>query len=97
MAKQEPLILVSSNPNKGIEAERILGVPVLRVSLALPEIQAASVEGEKVVATGTLSLKELRREKAYVAIDCDFMRGEERVWWARMTCIWPEVHLRGEV
>lgn len=38
------LILVSSNPNKGIEAERILGVPVLRVSLALPEIQAATVE-----------------------------------------------------
>ena len=40
----EKLILVSSNPNKGIEAERILGVPVLRVSLALPEIQAATVE-----------------------------------------------------
>jgi non-canonical purine NTP pyrophosphatase (RdgB/HAM1 family) len=38
------LILVSSNPNKGIEAERILGVPVLRVSLNLPEIQAATVE-----------------------------------------------------
>lgn len=38
------LILVSSNPNKGIEAERILGVPLLRVSLSLPEIQAASVE-----------------------------------------------------
>lgn len=40
----ETLILVSSNPNKGIEAERILGVPLLRVSLSLPEIQAASVE-----------------------------------------------------
>ena len=40
----EPLILVSGNPNKGIEAERILGVPILRVSLALPEIQAATVE-----------------------------------------------------
>jgi len=40
----ETLILVSSNPNKGIEAERILGVPLLRVSLALPEIQAATVE-----------------------------------------------------
>jgi non-canonical purine NTP pyrophosphatase (RdgB/HAM1 family) len=40
----EPLILVSSNPNKGIEAERILGMPVLRVSLTLPEIQAATVE-----------------------------------------------------
>lgn len=40
----EPLILVSSNPNKGIEAERILGVPVLRVALSLPEIQAATVE-----------------------------------------------------
>lgn len=40
----EKLILVSSNPNKGIEVERILGVPLLRVSLALPEIQAATVE-----------------------------------------------------
>lgn len=40
----EPLILVSGNPNKGIEAERILGTPVLRVALALPEIQAATVE-----------------------------------------------------
>lgn len=40
----EPLILVSSNPNKGIEAERILGLPLLRVSIALPEIQAATVE-----------------------------------------------------
>lgn len=40
----DPLILVSSNPNKGIEAERILGQRVLRVSLALPEIQAPTVE-----------------------------------------------------
>jgi non-canonical purine NTP pyrophosphatase (RdgB/HAM1 family) len=40
----EQLILVSSNPNKGIEAERILGMSVLRVSLTLPEIQAATVE-----------------------------------------------------
>jgi len=43
-AVEEKLILVSSNPNKGIEAERILGVPLLRVSLVLPEIQAATVE-----------------------------------------------------
>lgn len=45
--KEDParqLILVSSNPNKGIEAERILGIPLLRVSLTLPEIQAATVE-----------------------------------------------------
>lgn len=42
--RQDPLILVSSNPNKGIEAERILGVTVLRVSIVLPEIQAATVE-----------------------------------------------------
>jgi XTP/dITP diphosphohydrolase len=40
----EKLILVSGNPNKGIEAERILGVPLLRVSISLPEIQAATVE-----------------------------------------------------
>lgn len=44
MPAHDQLILVSSNPNKGIEAERILGVPLLRVSLALPEIQAATVE-----------------------------------------------------
>ena len=42
--KPEQLILVSSNPNKGIEAERILGLPLLRVSIVLPEIQAATVE-----------------------------------------------------
>ena len=41
---EEKLILVSSNPNKGIEAERILGVPLLRVAISLPEIQAQSVE-----------------------------------------------------
>jgi non-canonical purine NTP pyrophosphatase (RdgB/HAM1 family) len=40
----DSLILVSSNPNKGIEAERILGIPLLRVSITLPEIQAATVE-----------------------------------------------------
>jgi non-canonical purine NTP pyrophosphatase (RdgB/HAM1 family) len=47
VARTEPdqqLILVSTNPNKGIEAERILGIPLLRVALALPEIQARSVE-----------------------------------------------------
>jgi non-canonical purine NTP pyrophosphatase (RdgB/HAM1 family) len=47
VAKSDPsekLILVSSNPNKGIEAERILGMPLLRVSIVLPEIQAATVE-----------------------------------------------------
>jgi non-canonical purine NTP pyrophosphatase (RdgB/HAM1 family) len=43
-SNEPQLILVSSNPNKGIEAERILGVPVLRVALNLPEIQAATVE-----------------------------------------------------
>jgi XTP/dITP diphosphohydrolase len=41
---KDKLILVSSNPNKGIEAERILGTPLLRVSLVLPEIQAKTVE-----------------------------------------------------
>lgn len=40
----DTLILVSGNPKKGIEAERILGAPLLRVSLVLPEIQAATVE-----------------------------------------------------
>lgn len=53
--------------------------------------------GDTVIGSGTLSLKEMRRGKAYVAVDCDFRRDGDRVWWARMTCIWPEVHLRGEV
>jgi hypothetical protein len=53
--------------------------------------------GETVVATGTLVMKEERRGKSYVAIDCDFRRDGELVWKAKMTCIWPEVHLRGEV
>jgi non-canonical purine NTP pyrophosphatase (RdgB/HAM1 family) len=44
VSDKDKLILVSSNPNKGIEAERVLGMPLLRVSLALPEIQAATVE-----------------------------------------------------
>ena len=44
MGDPEKLILVSSNPKKGIEVERILGIPVLRVSIELLEIQAATVE-----------------------------------------------------
>lgn len=44
MNRDDQLILVSSNPNKGIEAERILGHSLLRVSITLPEIQAATVE-----------------------------------------------------
>jgi len=44
VAENEKLILVSGNPNKAIEAERILGMPLLRVNLSLPEIQAATVE-----------------------------------------------------
>lgn len=38
------LIFVSSNPKKAEEAERVLGMPLLRVSLALPEIQARTIE-----------------------------------------------------
>jgi hypothetical protein len=53
--------------------------------------------GQTVVSTGVLALKEMRRDKAYVAIDCEFKVGDELVWTAKMTCIWPEVHLRGEV
>jgi hypothetical protein len=44
VSDRDKLIFVSSNPNKAIEAERILGVPLLRVSIVLPEIQAAGVE-----------------------------------------------------
>jgi inosine triphosphate pyrophosphatase len=43
VSDRDKLILVSSNPNKAIEAERILGMPLLRVALTLPEIQAADV------------------------------------------------------
>ena len=44
MSGDESLILVSGNPNKGIEAERILGTPLLRVAISLPEIQASGVD-----------------------------------------------------
>ena len=42
--EHDKLIFVSSNPNKAIEAERILGMPLVRASIILPEIQAAGVE-----------------------------------------------------
>ncbi len=35
-------VLVTSNPNKWVEAQRILGCPLARVALDLPEIQAAT-------------------------------------------------------
>ncbi|MDQ6800561.1 MAG: non-canonical purine NTP pyrophosphatase [Acidobacteriota bacterium] len=44
MPEPHKLILVSSNPNKAIEAERILGMALVRASLVLPEIQAADVK-----------------------------------------------------
>jgi non-canonical purine NTP pyrophosphatase (RdgB/HAM1 family) len=44
VAAGDKLILVSSNPNKAIEAERILGMPLVRASIVLPEIQAADVK-----------------------------------------------------
>jgi non-canonical purine NTP pyrophosphatase (RdgB/HAM1 family) len=44
VSDRDKLIIVSSNPNKAIEAERILGMPLLRVAIGLPEIQAADVE-----------------------------------------------------
>ena len=42
--ERDKLIFVSSNPNKAIEAERILGMPLVRASIVLPEIQAADVK-----------------------------------------------------
>jgi XTP/dITP diphosphohydrolase len=42
--RDDRLILVSTNPRKAEEAERVLGMPMLRVALNLPEIQARSVE-----------------------------------------------------
>lgn len=53
--------------------------------------------GTTVTATGRVSMKQMRRGKAYVAIDCEFDGGAGPVWFARMTCVWPEVHLRGEL
>jgi len=44
VSEHDKLILVSSNPNKAIEAERILGMPLVRASIVLPEIQAADVK-----------------------------------------------------
>jgi len=44
LSKQRRLILVTGNPNKGIEAGRILGIPLLCMPISLPEIQAATVE-----------------------------------------------------
>lgn len=44
LPEQNRLILVTGNPNKSIEAERILGIPLLSVSISLPEVQAATVE-----------------------------------------------------
>ena len=70
--------------------------PIIHTHQELRYFAPAHV-GETVVATGVLALKEMRRDKAYVAIECDFKREDELVWQARMTCIWPEVHLRGEV
>ncbi len=69
--------------------------PIIHTHQELRFFAAVRV-GESVTATGVLTLKEMRRGKAYVAIDCDFERDRVRVWQARMTCIWPEVHLRGE-
>jgi XTP/dITP diphosphohydrolase len=42
--QDDRLILVSTNPRKAEEAERVLGMPMLRVALNLPEIQARGVE-----------------------------------------------------
>jgi hypothetical protein len=53
--------------------------------------------GSTVVGSGVLAMKQMRRDKAYVAIDCEFRCEDRLVWTAKMTCIWPEVHLRGEV
>lgn len=69
--------------------------PIIHSHQALRYHTPARV-GDVVIGTGVLSMKEMRRGKAYVAIDCEFKRDGDLVWWARMTCIWPEVHLRGE-
>jgi len=85
---------VAGNFAIGIIGSKYPG-PIIHSHQELQFFAAVRV-GETVTGTGTLSLKEMRRGKAYVAVDCDFERDGERVWWARMTCIWPEMHLRGE-
>lgn len=44
MTDRQPIVFVTSNPNKAIEAERILAMPLLHADISLPEIQAATVE-----------------------------------------------------
>jgi XTP/dITP diphosphohydrolase len=44
MSTSDQLIFVSTNPRKAEEAERILGFPLLRVALLLPEVQSKGVE-----------------------------------------------------
>lgn len=85
---------VAGNFAIGLLGSRYPG-PIIHSHQALKFFAPVRV-GETVVGTGTLSLKEMRRDKAYVAVDCNFHRDGELVWWARMTCIWPEIHLRGE-
>ncbi len=70
--------------------------PIIHSHQELKYFAAVHV-GQTLVGKGVLAVKEMRRDKAYVAIDCDFERDGELVWQARMTCIWPEVHLRGEI
>lgn len=54
--------------------------------------------GETVVGSGTVTRKETRRGRAYIAVECEFRRKDtgEVVWWARTTCVWPEVYQYGE-
>ncbi len=85
---------IAGNFAIGIIGARYPG-PIIHTHQELRYFASVRV-GETIVGSGVLSVKEMRRGKAYVAVDCDFHRGDERVWWARMTCIWPEVHLRGE-
>ncbi|HVT43978.1 MAG TPA: non-canonical purine NTP pyrophosphatase [Thermoanaerobaculia bacterium] len=45
MTNRHPrLVFFSSNPNKAVEAERILGIPLLRLAIDFPEIQAGTIE-----------------------------------------------------
>ena len=50
----DTLILVSSNPNKGIEAERILGVPLLRVSLGVVFVWFGALKVANLTPVGDL-------------------------------------------
>lgn len=72
MSDPDPIVFVTSNPNKAIEAERVLGVPLLRADISLPEIQAAAIEEitrHKLEAARSLGFRRLIVEDVSLGLD----------------------------